>query len=77
MKAPGGGQGDKATEKELGSSTQARGLPSCGNPTSRTMTALEKAGDRELVDSGKVRSLDLESQAPRASCLSELISLST
>lgn len=41
------------------------------------MAALEKAGGRELVDTRKVRSLDLESQAPRDSCLSELISLST
>lgn len=29
-----GGRGDGETEKELGSSTQARGLPRCGNPTS-------------------------------------------
>lgn len=57
-------------------STQARELPSYGNPMSWSVTALERAGDRELVDTGKVRSLDSKSQAPRASCPSELIFLS-
>lgn len=57
-------------------STQARELPSYGNPMSWSVTALERAGDGELVDAGTVRSLDSESQAPHASCPSRLIFLS-